>query len=229
MNQELITKLYTKAPESIRNFITSKELDDAIIDIALLNKVNISNYAPLKNAAILVLLGATEPNDVENALEKTMSLSHDAAHTLTQALNTTIFERARGIVLKGDTEVRAIKVAGSGEENKGLRNTIIDATKTPSINNPKATLGTQNAISSEPGSRTELMVQLELIGQIPKDEDVKDRLEKIRAQLQKANEGEVNTVSKPIDTTEQVSEEAPIKAHQYFPKEYAVDPYRELA
>lgn len=230
MNQDLLAQHYSDAPEAIRTFVTSRELDELIIEIAMNNNIAISNYTALKNAAILVLLNVTDRGQLARVLKKLLEISEEESEKISEEINTTVFNRARGIILQGDTEVRKIEVqadgtlAGTGD----LRNTIIEASKSSAINNvPVETLTPHTKNIAIPGSRTELLEQLELVGQIPRDEDVAERLEKIHAQLESIKQKEAEQEASYSDNSQ--TEGTQNKPKPYFPKEYAIDPYRELS
>lgn len=216
-----IQSAFDESPESLQDYILSEKFDDDIQELAISEKLQPESFQVLKNVATMVILGVAEPFEFDTILAESLIITDKTAHNIVQKI-TELTERVIENMLDtgADTEVKTITIAGDNDK-KDLRSTILDSNKlaeTPQVAPQKTFIS----------SRSMLMEQLALIGQIPKDEDVMTRLNKIKEQLRKGEDEK-----KKLDQEIKAREEKEKYKHALKPtntvprKVYDIDPYRE--
>jgi hypothetical protein len=236
--QSKIQELFQNAPQEVQNLILGDEVNKASAVLGKLYSLPISKYLPLKNTITFLLLGIVEPQDAVKTLEKNLEIDEQTATKLAQDMDKTILQKAR-VALMGEQvgEVKVLKVGEDKEETKEeLRKVILDTTKresaiekspvSPGEKRPKKIL--------VKGSHSELVEQLNLLGSIPDDEEIKTRLENIRSQIKVVAEEEPQKpIPKELENAlsgggqKIVTPRAHVATYSVAPTSYNIDPYRE--
>ena len=169
-----------------------------------------------------------------------LEVDEETATSIAVDLEKGIFEKVRKISL-GKEPDEVVKLEFQGEKSKEeLRKEIMDTTKrsTPPITTPP-----KKTSIITPGSRSQLLEQLQVLGNIPNDVEIEARLSKIQEQIstlkkqEKENE-EDNTLQSNValksfmfgdkgKTTAQAS--AKTATYSVAPTRYNIDPYREMS
>ncbi len=239
-----LKNLYANVNKDVQAYLMTDELDNAVAIFGKSYQLQISSYLMLKNTITLILLGAIEPKDAVDALQKNCGMSASDAYSLAKDLDQTIFQKVRLSILgKDNSDVKKIKLEDDSASKEELRKEILDTTKRPA-EAPKDTPGKQGYVTIQkailqPGSRSELLEQLQVLDEIPNDEEINDRLSKIKEQIasidQKGND--TRKLDSNIALQEfmfgdkgEVVADAATKTATYSkaPTEYNVDPYREV-
>lgn len=223
MDTARIQQMIAQAPKEVRDFIASKELDGMVKSVAEKNALNLKTYLPLKNVTILILVGAVEPSVVVQSIMKVLSLETSAAQKIANELNDTAFEQMRTILGTARGGVRHIEVGNTQKSTDSLRSSLLTPKPTAFVKQelPRAT-------PQGPGSRIELMEQLALIGQVPRDADVLDRLTKIKDQLSQIEE-ERKKKDEEMEARVRHEKEKEGGPSTNYKRIYTADPYREQA
>lgn len=235
---EKIHALFDKASPEIQEFLLGDEVNRASAILGKLYALPITKYIPLKNVITFLLLGAIEPKDAVIALQKNLNIDEDTAYKLGEDLDKTVLQKVRLSVL-GETkgEVKVLKVGDETNKDE-LRKAILDTTKRESaveVSPVKPEDKRPKKIIVQ-GSRNQLIEQLNLLGTIPDDDEIKSRLEHIR--------GQIKTIEGPVEEVKPISKELEnalsgggqtvvvpkIRAASYSvaPTSYNIDPYREV-
>lgn len=237
--QSKIHTLFEKASPEIQELLLSEEVNKASAVLGKLYSLPVSKYVPLKNLITLLLLGAIDPKDTVVSIQKMLDLDQETAFKLAQDMDKTILQKAR-VALMGEEvgEVKVLKVGENAEDNKEeLRKVILDTTKresaiekspvSPNEKRPKKIL--------VKGSHSELVEQLNLLGSIPDDEEIKARLENIRGQIKTVEEEEPQKpIPKELENAlsgggqKVVAPRAHVATYSVAPTSYNIDPYREV-
>lgn len=244
-----LKNLYAKANKDVQAYLLTDELDGAVAVFGKVYKLPVSMYIMLKNTITMVLLGAILPEEAVGALQKNCGMSASDAYSLAKDLDETIFEKVRLSVLGKDTSgVKKIQLEDESSTKEELRKEILDTTKRPAT---EESAPTENPVSGkedyvtiqkailQPGSRSQLLEQLQVLDEIPNDEEIGDRLSKIKEQIASIdNKNESRGLDSKIalqefmfgDKSGAVAD-AEVKPATYSkaPTAYNVDPYRELA
>lgn len=241
ITQEKLNELTDNASDAVQDIILSDEIDKTTAILGKVYRLPISSYVLFKNVITLTLLGAVAPEDVVTALEEELRLSKEDAYKLAQDLEKSIFEKAR-IILIGKISSDVVNLEFESEGNKEeLRKKIMDTTKRDSgfAKNQGSSVEKKSVILT-PGSRSQLLEQLQVLDAIPDDDEVASRLHHIREQIQ-ALENQETDNSAPEVTPEDDAlifqnkgagiVEAVPKAIHYSkaPTKYNIDPYREVS
>ena len=238
--QSKIHSLFEKATPAVQELLLSDEVNKASAILGKLYSLPISKYLPLKNVITLLLLGAIEPKDAVSSLQTSLELDEDTAFKLATDLDKTILQKARVALMGEDVgEVKVLKVGENIEEKKEeLRKVILDTTKRESaIVKPPIKPGEKRPKKIlVQGSRSQLVEQLNILGTIPDDDEIKARLEHIRSQIQVPVEEEPpkpipkeleNMLSGGGQTV--VVPKTRVATYSTAPTSYNIDPYREVA
>jgi hypothetical protein len=244
MNQNLIEQLNTilqNASPEVQKVILEGHIDQETITLGEKYALRVDETVALKNIILLTLLGVIPTNEVEESLSKDVHLQKETMLALLHDIDSGIFEKAR-ISLFGQEheegqEMRTITL-GDDAEKDALREQIMaktereSAIKTSPIENlAKPPQESEDKKPNEiPGSRNELLEQLNVLNTIPTTEEVEERLSKIRAEIAHIEEEKVTTTAtEDTSSPEQpMATMAPEKEKINFPTHYNIDPYREI-
>jgi tRNA(Ser,Leu) C12 N-acetylase TAN1 len=161
------------------------------------------------------------------------------ANLIATDLDKDIFQRARQIMLGNTDDV--VKLEFKGEKTPDeLRKEIMDTTKQKSgITTPQSSSAQTKPSVTPSGSRSALMEQLQILGNIPNDREIEDRLKTIQKQIAeiKKKEDDDKTLHSPVALKsfmfgekgkELVAPKARTATYSVAPTQYNVDPYREV-
>lgn len=238
-NEQLDT-LIDQASTEVQTLITGDDIGRTVAILGKLYGLPISSYILFENIITLTLLGAIPPTDVVSAIIEDLHLEEDKAFKMAQDLEKSIFEKARIAILgKPSTDLVTLTFEGEGNKEE-LRKKIMDTTKRDSgFTKNQSTGVSKKGLIITPGSRSQLLEQLQVLDAIPDDDEVAARLHHIREQIQALEDkkgGDGLQIS-PEDDALIFGEKgnAPVdpipKAASYSraPTRYNVDPYREIA
>lgn len=238
-------ELFDNAPEGIQDLIESGEVDKTTIAISENYKIPVGDQTALSNIIFFVLIGALDPSNVVQALTDLVQLTEDEAKRVANDLEHSIFEKARAVVFKKDAVVEEIQTLEyKGEKSKeDLRKELLNTTKresalvkSPLPEAPKPQVAKPKIIT--PGSRSQLLEQLQVLGTIPNEDEISSRLSHIQEQiklLKKTEEDHTLTSNIALksfmfgEEGKQVADPTVTKAtFSVPPTKYNVDPYKEL-
>ncbi|MCF7843982.1 hypothetical protein K9M47_03750 [Candidatus Gracilibacteria bacterium] len=233
-------ELFEASSAEIKNLIKGGEVNSVATALAKAHNFPIGKYEPLANTISFVLIGALQPKDVVTALVDGFQLSEEEATAIAEELEKSIFEKARMITLgKSGDEVTKLEFKGERTPDE-LRKELMDTTKQASALKIPQTSGIPKKTAvAAPGSRSQLMEQLQILGKIPNDEEIEERLKNIQKQIssikkvEESNTLDSNIALKSFMFGEEGKETAPavLKTATYSvaPTHYNLDPYREIA
>lgn len=239
-----IEELLDSAPPYIQEIIQSDEINATTITLCKIYQIPVGSSLALSNIITLILIGALKPEDVVRALQDVLLLSPDIAYKLAEDLEKSILQKARISILgKPGGEVKTLVYEGEKTPDE-LRKEILDTTKRESglvkdqtINTPTSPPPKKQVVLT-PGSRSQLLEQLQLLGAIPDDEEVETRLDHLREQMAGLDKKEETTLDSNIALQEfmfgdkgrtTAPAEARAATYSKAPTKYNVDPYRETA
>jgi hypothetical protein len=233
-----IDELFEKASADIQTLVTGGEVSKATDELATKYKIPDDKKISLTNIISFILIGAIDTDDVVQALQDLIGISLDDAIKIATDLEHGILEKAHiSLLQKTDTAIKTLEYQGekSGTE---LRKDILDTTKresalakSPVVNPPKVTT------VIKPGSRSQLLEQLQVLGTIPNDEEISTRLGHIQEQIKalKKDEEDRNLTSNIALKSFMFGEKGKTVAdptikttYSIPPTHYTVDPYREV-
>lgn len=233
-------ELFEASSPEIKALIKGGEVHTVATTLGQEHKLAIGDYELLANLISFVLIGALEPQNVVLTLIDGLHLQEEEAIKLAQELETNIFEKARQITLgKSGDEITKLEFKGERTKEE-LRKEIMDTTKaTSALKVPQSSgAGTKPSVIT-PGSRAQLLEQLQILGSIPNDEEIESRLHHIQEQIRSIKKDEEdNTLKSNIalksfmfgeqgkDTAIPVQKTA---TYSVPPTHYNLDPYREVA
>ncbi len=232
-------ELFESSPEGIKKLIKGGELQKTATFLGEKHKLPIGMYGRLSNIISFVLVGALPTEYVVTALTDAISLTEEEATALAQDLETGIFEKARMITLgKEVKETTTLEFKGPRSPDE-LRKEIMDTTKRESALVIPQTSGIpKKPTAVTPGSRSQLLEQLQILSSIPNDEEITDRLKKIQEQInsikkvEEDNSLQSNIALKSFMFGDKGKETVPaIKktaTYSVAPTRYNLDPYREV-
>lgn len=232
-------ELFETASAEIKNLIKGGEVNTTAKLLGEKYKLQIGLYQRLANIISFTIIGAIQPKDVVTAITDGLSLPEDEATSLAKELETGIFTHARNITLGKEDPVAVLKFDGPKSQDE-LRKEIMDTTKRESALMVPQTSGIPKKTAAvAPGSRSQLLEQLQILSSIPNDEEVEERLSKIQSQISSIKKKEddnlleSNIALKSFMFGAQGKETAPavLKTATYSvaPTRYNLDPYREVA
>ncbi|MDQ5962793.1 MAG: hypothetical protein QG653_600 [Patescibacteria group bacterium] len=237
--QAKIQEFFQRATPEVQELLLSDEVNKASAVLGKLYALPISKYVPLKNIITFLLLGIIEPKDAVEELQKDLEVDAEVATKIAQDMDKTILQKAR-VALMGEEvgEVKVLKIAGKDEETnkEELRKVILDTTKRESaIEKSPVKEGERRAKKIlVKGSHSELVEQLNLLGSIPDDEEIRARLENIKSQMKVVVEEEPpKPVPKELENLlsgggqKIVPPKARVATYSVAPTSYNIDPYRE--
>lgn len=248
MNPSYIAKnqdeLFDKASVDIQQLIEGGEVNNATAILGKAYDIPVSSYVALSNIISFILIGALKPENVVTAIVDILKLPQDQAFKLAEDLDKSILEKARVKILgKPEEDVVTLSFPEEGSKDE-LRKEILDTTKRESgfvkdQSAPQENTEQKKESYMSPGSHTQLLEQLQLIGQIPDDEEINSRLNSIKEQMAVIDSKSKNS----LDSTnipkanylfgDKGTEIAPVEgktsSYSKAPTKYNVDPYREIA
>ncbi len=233
-----IKELVGQAPDRILEVIGSGEIGSATVTIATQYNIPVGRQVALSNVITYVLLGAVLPNEVVTALIDLVEVDEATATKIASDLNTSIFQKVRNLLMNQGEEIKTLEYQGEKTKEE-LRKEIMDTTKRESgLNKPQSSPQTKKTTVLAPGSRSQLLEQLQVIGSIPDDEEISERLKHIQEQISSIKKQEDdNTLKSNIALKsfmfgdkgkEVVAPTLRPATYSVAPKEYNVDPYREM-
>lgn len=234
-----IDERFENSSEEIQNIIAT-EVDHATLALAEKYKVPLASQPALSNVITFTLLGAIEPDNVVQALQDLVNVSGEDAIHLATDLEHSVFEKARISLFKKSGDVKTLEFQGdTSKEN--LRKELLDTTKRESgITKSQGTpLPPKKTTVIAPGSRAQLLEQLQVLSSIPNDEEIESRLKHIQEQIALIKkQEEENTLDSKIalksfmfgEKGKSIAEPSITPAtYSVAPTKYNVDPYRELS
>jgi hypothetical protein len=234
-------ELFDSSSDDIKKLIKGGEVKSVTTILGQKYNLQISVYVRLSNIIGFILIGALDPKDSVVALEEALSLSKEDATKLAQDLETGILQKARNMMLgKKEEPVATLEFKGVKSQDE-LRKEIMDTTKRESALMKPQISGipkkTANVIT--PGSRSQLLEQLQILGSIPKDEEIEERLKHIQDQIssikktEEDNSLKSNIALKSFMFGDKGKDTAPAiqktATYSVAPTRYNLDPYREVA
>ena len=233
-------ELFDNAPEHIQDLILSDEFDSTIITIATNYKIPVGKQEALSDIVSYILIGALQPDDVVQALQDLVDVTSEEAVHIATDLEHSILEKARISLFKKDGEIKTLEYQGKKTKEE-LRKELLDTTKRESglVKNQAGDPTKKTTTVITPGSRSQLLEQLQLLSSIPNDEEITERLKHIQEQIgaikkqEDDNKLDSKIALKSFMFGEKGKEVAdPTITHATYsvaPTRYNVDPYREIA
>lgn len=228
-------------PAEIKDLIRGGDVKGATTSLGEKYNVRIDKYIHLSNIITCILIGALLPINVIDALEKDLEITTKEATELAGDLERGILEKARALTQGKPIPQEVAVLEFKGEKTPDeLRKEIMDTTKRDSpLTTPQASSPTKKTSVITPGSRSQLLEQLQVLSAIPNDEEVENRLKAIQEQINSIKKEESpDTLQSDIALKsfmfgEQGIETVPaiLKTATYSvaPTRYNLDPYREVA
>jgi hypothetical protein len=263
MNSSYLTgnpeELFEQAPQEIKELIVGNAVNETTAILGKSYKIPISSYVAFENIISYLLIGAILPENAVKAIVDILHVEEAIAIKIAEDLDKTVLEKARIKILgKAPTDMVTLTFQEGRSPNE-LREEILDTTKRGSILPPEQpektpTQATKEALALAtqapeatpqaeskspviPGSRSALMEQLNMLGAIPDDDEVAERIKKIQEQITgiKGSERELESpiaLQEFMPKTEDegaVSAEEKTATYSKAPTKYNVDPYREVS
>ncbi len=256
-----IDELLDAAPPFIQELLESDEIGKTVAILGKVYALPVNLYVDFANIVSYILLGALKPNDVVRALQDILKIDQDTAYKIAGDLEKSILEKARISILGKSPKDMVTLTFQEGRSPLELRKEILDTTKrgpepvaqtssapapqsaTPTPVPPTnqapaaATAPTPKKTNITPGSRSQLLEQLQVLDQIPDDEEISERLKKIQEQIAGMDKKDESLLDSNIALEEFMPKERDLavipaseKAATYSqaPTKYNVDPYREI-
>lgn len=258
-------ELFDSATPDIQELIRGDEVNNATAILGKIYKIPVSSYVMLENIISFLLIGALKPEDAVRAIVDILRLSEEDAVKLAEDLDKSILEKARIKILGKGPEDMVELTFQEGRTPDELRKEILDTTKResalikeqaslpqekitivpgstvpvpPAPIPPVAQEISQKKVMTAPGSRSQLLEQLQVLDSIPDDDEIAARLSKIQEQLASLEKKEENTLETKVPLSnfmfgekgdDEVRPELQQATYSKAPTKYNVDPYRETA
>lgn len=227
-----IKELFKSASPEIRGIILGDSITNTVKEIGEKYKIDISHYVDLKNIIILTLLGEITGENILQELKEMLFIDDNIAKEIAKDLDETIFDKVRleiGTKEKKTLEIKEIKLVNDPIKEK-LREQL--------MNRPLSGNTSNKSENTNSGNRNELLEKLKILQDIPNNEVIIDRLEKIKEQIKLTKEPESSDLdSQPLNENMvanikeeegKVKENIPKTAtYSKPPVKYNIDPYRE--
>jgi hypothetical protein len=233
-------ELFEKASVEIQDLIGSGEVESTVATLSAKYKIANEYQTALSNVISFILIKAIETDDVVQALQDLVNVTPDIAISIATDLEQGILEKAHISLLKKDTGPIAT-LEFQGDKNKeDLRKALLDKTKRESalVKSPLPEAQKKKPIVLNPGSRSQLLEQLNVLGTIPNDDEITERLSHIQAQISALKKQEEdNSLDSKIALKSfmfgekgKATADATVTKTTYSvpPTRYTVDPYREV-
>ena len=237
-------ELFDQASKEVQELIYGGDIESAVVTIASNYKIPVSAQTALSNIISFILIGALDPDDVLEALEELVGVDNETAVKIATDLEHSVLEKARmSLFKKSGGDIKTLEFQGEKSKEE-LRKELLDTTKRESgisKNQGVPIVKPQEKKSTvlTPGSRSQLLEQLQVLGTIPNDEEITNRLSHIQEQISALKkEEEDNSLTSNIalksfmfgEKGKEVAETIYGPAtYSKAPTEYNVDPYREVA
>jgi type III secretion system FlhB-like substrate exporter len=234
-----IDELFDQAPEEILTIIASGDIESSTITLAEKYKIPVGDQTALSNLISYILIGAIMPEDVVQGLQDLVGVSSEDAIHIATDLEHSLLEKARISLFKKSGDVKTLEFQGT-RSKEDLRKELLDTTKRESgINKDQSSPLQKKTTVLAPGSRSQLLEQLQVLSSIPNDEEIEERLKHIQEQIGaiKKQEEENSLDSKIALKSFMFGEKGRTIAdptvnratYSVTPTEYNVDPYREIS
>lgn len=235
-----IDELFDKAPENIQDLFANGDVDAAVEEIVKKYSIKNTSQTALSNVISFILIGAIQPDDVSQALQEVAGVKEEDVLSVATDLEQGILAKAHiALFIKSKDEVKTLEFQGTkGKEE--LRKEILDTTKRESaLEKNQATPAVKKSpVVITPGSRAQLLEQLQVLETIPNDEEINSRLSHIQTQIAslKKQEEDNSLDSKIALKSFLFGEKGTTTADSSInkatfsipPTRYNVDPYREV-
>jgi hypothetical protein len=235
-----IEELFDQSAEVIQDLIANGEVDQTTLTLGNNYKIPVNKQSALSDVITYILIGALQPDDVVQALQDLCDVDSTQAIHIAEDLEHSILEKARISLFKKQDKPEITKLEFQGTKSKEeLRKALLDTTKRESgINKDQSTPAPKKTTVLKPGSRAQLIEQLQVLGTIPDDEEIGERLAHIQEQIGKIKKQEEdNSLDSKIalksfmfgEKGKDVAET--IVAHATYsvaPTQYNIDPYKEV-
>lgn len=233
-------ELFEQASVEIQDLIGSGEVESTVTTLSTKYTIPTEYQTALSNIISFILIKAIETEDVMQALQDLVNVTPDVAISIATDLEHDILEKAHISLIKKETgPITTLEFQGekSGED---LRKALLDTTKRESaLTKSPLPAGAKKApIVLNPGSRSQLLEQLSVLGTIPNDEEITERLSHIQAQISalKKQEEDNSLDSKIALKSFMFGEKGKTTAdsavnkttYSVPPTRYTLDPYREV-
>ena len=235
-------ELFDQAPPVVKEVLQSGAVDKTVREIAEKNKLSVGTFIPLGNIITFVLINALQPENVVQALVEILKVEKGEAQNIANDLEKGLFQEVRNKVIGKNDPVVKLSFKPEGNNDEALRKKLLDTTKRESglVKEQSSNVPAQKQSVITPGSRNQLLEQLQVLGTIPNDEEVEARLKHIQEQLasiqQKEEEAEPDVKKVPVavynfgkDGDRAIEAIEQPASYSVAPTKYNVDPYRELA
>lgn len=234
-----IEELVDNAPPEIQDLIVADEVGTTTLALASNYKIPVGKQSALSDVITYILIGALEPDDVVQALQDMVGVGSEEAIHIATDLEHSILEKARiSLFKKSDGEIKTLEFQGTRTKEE-LRKELMDTTKRDSgLNKNQSSPLPKKPTVIAPGSRSQLMEQLQVLSSIPNDEEIEERLKHIQEQIGaiKKKEEEDSLDSKIALKSFMFGEKGKTVAdptisrstYSVAPTKYNVDPYREI-
>ncbi len=231
-------ELFEKASVEIQDLVGSGEVEATAKELSETYKVTKEHQTALSNIISFILIGAIDGDDVVQALQDLAGTSLDDAIHIATDLEHGILEKAHiSLIKKADGTIATLEFQGDKSKTE-LRKDLLDTTKRESaLAKSPVGEGPKKPMILKPGSRSQLLEQLQVLGTIPNDEEIATRLGHIQEQISalKKEEEDSSLNSKIALKSFMFGEkgkavaDATIKTtYSVPPTRYTVDPYREI-
>ena len=222
----------------IQDLIASGEVEATTITLSSNYKIPVGKQVALSNIISFILIGAILPDDVVQALKELVDVTEEEALHIATDLEHSILEKARISLFKKDGDIKTLDFQGVRSKEE-LRKELLDTTKRESgLQKNQGTEALKKTTVIAPGSRAQLLEQLQVLSNIPDDEEIEARLQHIQEQIGAIKKQEEdNSLTSNIalksfmfgekgKTTADPSINRP--TYSIAPTKYSVDPYREI-
>lgn len=234
-----IEELFDNAAPQVQEIVGSGEVNAAAITLAGAYKVPVGKQTALSNVISFILIGALQPDDVLQALQDLVGVSSEDALHIATDLEHSILEKARVSLFKKEGEIKTLEYQGEKSKEE-LRKQLLDTTKRESGFQKDQRAGPiKKTTVLAPGSRSQLLEQLQVLSSIPNDEEIEARLHHIQEQIGAIKkQEETNSLNSQIALKSfmfgekgKTVADASVQHATYSvaPTQYNVDPYRELS
>lgn len=231
-------ELFEKASVEIQDLISSGEIETATKALSSAYKIPEEHQTALSNIISFILIGAIESDDVVQALQELVNLTVDDAIHLATDLEHGILEKAHvSLLKKSDGTIATLEFQGDKSKTE-LRKEILDTTKRESaLTKSPVEVAPKKPTIIKPGSRSQLLEQLQVLGTIPNDEEINTRLNHIQEQMKALKqEEEDSSLNSKIalksfmfgEKGKTVADSTIKTTYSIPPTRYTVDPYREV-
>lgn len=234
-------ELFDNSPEYIQDIVANGEADSAAVILAQNYKIPVGKQVALSDVITYILIGALQPDDVVQALQDLVEVDSEVAIHIATDLEHSILEKARMSLFgkKTDDKVATLEFQGTRSKEE-LRKEILDTTKRESglEKNQALPTGPKKTSVISPGSRSQLIEQLQVLGTIPNDEEIATRLAHIQEQISSIKKQEMdNSLDSKIalksfmfgEKGRDVADSSIVHAtYSIAPTHYNVDPYKEI-